>query len=116
MGPHDVHDDLPAKLGEIVRSYDRVLIPRQYVVQPCLVLHEIINAWAVFQSPFHVGDEASQRASLLSTELEHLLDQSKHPVLIEVAIPQICISPVAPLELPALCCGAPIATARLQSA
>ena len=78
MGPHDVHDDLPAKLGEIVRSYDRVLIPRQYVVQPCLVLHEIINAWAVFQSPFHVGDEASQRESLLSTELEDLLDH--HPL------------------------------------
>jgi len=26
VGPHDVDDDLPAKLGEIVDSYDRVLL------------------------------------------------------------------------------------------
>ena len=116
MGPHDIHDDLPAKLGEIVRSYDRVPIPRQYIVQPCLVLHEIINARTVFQSPFHVGDEASQRKSLPSPVLQHLLDQSQHPVLIEVAIPQICIGPVAQFELPALFCGGHIDGGRRQSA
>jgi hypothetical protein len=27
MGPHNVHDDIPAKLGEIVRSDDRIWIP-----------------------------------------------------------------------------------------
>ena len=27
MGPHNVHDNIPAKLGEIVYSYDRVFIP-----------------------------------------------------------------------------------------
>src|SRR2546425_3582403 len=116
MGPHDVDHDLPAKLGEIVDSYDRIFIPRQYVVQPCLVLHEIINAWAVLQGPFHVGDEACQREALLSAVLQHLLDQSQHPVLIEVAIPQICIGPVAQFELPALFCGCHIDAGRRQSA
>ena len=32
MGPHNVNDDPPAKLGEIVYSYDRVFIPGQNIV------------------------------------------------------------------------------------
>ena len=95
MGAHDVNDDTLAKLGEIVYSYDRVFIPGQQIVQPRLVLHQVINPRAVFQSPFHMGDQASQREALLSTALQHLLDQSQHPVLVEVAIAQICLSPVA---------------------
>jgi hypothetical protein len=39
VGPHDVDDDVPAKLGEIIQSYDRVLVARQQIIQPCLVLH-----------------------------------------------------------------------------
>src|SRR5207245_4915014 len=95
MGPHNVHDNIPAKLGEIVYSYDWVFISGQQIVQPRLVLHQVINTRAVFQSPFHMGDQASQRESLLSTALQHLLDQSQHPVLVEVALAQICLSPVA---------------------
>jgi hypothetical protein len=32
VGSHDVDDHLPAKLGEIVNSYTRVLISRQNIV------------------------------------------------------------------------------------
>lgn len=32
VGPHDVDDDLPAKLGEIVDSYNRILIAWQNIV------------------------------------------------------------------------------------
>ena len=39
MGPHNVNDDIPAKLGEIVRSDDRVWILGQNIVQPRLMLH-----------------------------------------------------------------------------
>jgi hypothetical protein len=49
-----------------------------------------------------MGDKASQWEALLSAALKHFLDQSKHPVLIEMAIPQLCIGPVAQLELAAL--------------
>ncbi len=48
MGPHNVHHDLPAKLGEIVRSYDRVWIPGQKIVQPRLVFYQVIHTWSVF--------------------------------------------------------------------
>jgi hypothetical protein len=43
MGPHGVHDDIPAKLGKIERSDDRVWLARQNVVQSCLVLHQVID-------------------------------------------------------------------------
>src|SRR2546421_86092 len=56
MGPHNVHDDIPAKLGEIIHSYDRVFIPGQNIVQPRLVLHQVVNPRAVFQGPLHMGD------------------------------------------------------------
>jgi hypothetical protein len=36
-GPRDVEDDLPAKLGEIVDSYDRVLLARENITQFRLV-------------------------------------------------------------------------------
>src|SRR5258708_38631513 len=49
-----------------------------------------------------MGDKASQWEALLSAALKDFLDQSKHPILIEVAVAQICISPVAQLELAAL--------------
>ena len=39
VGSHDVNDYVPAKLGEIVRSYDRVSIKWQNIVQARFVLH-----------------------------------------------------------------------------
>ena len=54
----------PAKLGEIVCSYDRVFIPGQNIVQPRLVLHQVIDTRSVFQGPFHMGDQTSQRETL----------------------------------------------------
>src|SRR4029434_8225263 len=66
------------------------------------VLHQVVDTGSVFQSPFHMGDKASQWEALLSAALKDFLDQSKHSVLIEVAIAQICISPVAQLALAAL--------------
>src|SRR5437660_633187 len=59
-------------------------------------------------------DQPSQREALLSAALQHLLDQSKHPILIEVTIPQICISPVAQLELPIFFCRGHIDVGALQ--
>src|SRR2546425_6700752 len=61
-----------------------------------------------------MGDQPSQREALLSAALQHLLDQGKHPILIEVAIPQIGISPVAQLELPIFFCRGHIDVGRLQ--
>ena len=114
VGPHNVHNDIPAKLGEIVYSYDRVFIPGQQIVQPRLVLHQVINPRPIFQGPFHVGNQASQREALLSATFQHLLDQSKHPILIEMALPQVCVSPVAHLELAALFCRGHIDAGRRQ--
>jgi hypothetical protein len=101
MGPHNIHDDIPAKLGEIICSDDRVWIPGQQIVQPRLLLHQVINPRPVFQGPFHMGDQTREREPWLSTAPQHLLDQRQHLILIEVAVAQIRVSPIAQLELAA---------------
>ncbi len=101
VGPHDINDNLPAKLGEIVDSYNRVPIARQDIVQSCLVLNQIIDAGPIFKRPFHVRDQAGPRESLFRSSVEDFLDQSKHPILIEVTIAQISVSTVPQLELTA---------------
>src|SRR5215470_5860102 len=115
MGAHNVNDDTPAKLGEVVGSYDGVFIPRQNIVQSCLVFHEIINTRPVFQGPFHMGNQTSQRETLLFAAFKNLLDQSKHPLLIEMAVPQVRISPVAQLKLSALFCPSHIDAGQPQA-
>ena len=65
MGPHNVNDDTPAKLGEIVYSYDRVFIPGQNIVQPGLVLHQVVDARSIFERPFHVRPKPRYAGALL---------------------------------------------------
>ena len=54
---HDVNYDLPAKLGEIVRSYHWVFVAGQKIIESCLVLNEIVDARTVLERPFHVGNQ-----------------------------------------------------------
>ena len=86
VGPHDVDNDLPAKLGEIVDSYDRVLVARQNIVQSRLVFNQIVDSRPIFERPFHVRDQSGACEPLLPASVENLPDQSKHPILIEVTI------------------------------
>src|SRR5262245_5303965 len=102
MSAHDVNDDRPAKLGEIVRADDRV--DRAVLAKPCLVclgfvLQQSLNPQFSFQSPFHMGDKSNEVKSLMPSVPPDLLEQSERPALIEVAIAQMRISPVTELEL-----------------
>jgi hypothetical protein len=115
VGPHNVNDDISAKLGEVVRSDDRVWIPGQQIVHPRLILHQVINTRSVFQGPFHMGNQTSQREASLSSALKDLLDQSQHRILIEVAVAQIRVSPIAQLKLPILFCRLHSDANRLQT-
>src|SRR4029077_3948135 len=90
-----------AKLGEIVQSYDRVLIARQQIIQPRLILHQVVDSRSIFKGPFHMGDQPGEREPLLDAAVKDLLDEREHPVLIEVTIAQIGVSPVASLALTA---------------
>src|ERR1051325_3900665 len=49
VGSHDVHHHAPAKLGEIVRSRDGVVVLGQNVVQPRLVLDDVLDAGPVLE-------------------------------------------------------------------
>jgi len=87
--PHDIDDDLPAKLGEIVRSYYGVFITGQDIVKSRLVFYEIVDTGAVFQRPLHVSYQARQGESFALAGIKYFLDQSKHFILIKVAVAAI---------------------------
>jgi hypothetical protein len=55
MGAEDIHNDPCAKLGEIVCSYNCIIVLRQDIVQPGLVLDQVIDPWSILQGPLHVG-------------------------------------------------------------
>jgi hypothetical protein len=59
--PQYVHCDPSAKLGAIVRSYDRIFVFRQNKVQSRLIFHQVIDARKVFERPLHMGNQARQR-------------------------------------------------------
>ena len=98
MRAHNVDNDVPAKLGEVVRSYDGIFIPGQNIVQPCLIFDEIVDSWKIFQSPFHVRDKPGEGEALLFAVIEHFLNQSEHSILIEMTVAQVGIRSVAQLE------------------
>jgi len=64
VGPQDVHDDLCTKLVQIVCSADGIIVLREDVVEPCLVLDDIVYTRPVFQRPLHVGDKPRQGKAL----------------------------------------------------
>jgi hypothetical protein len=61
-----------------------------------------------------MGDYASQTEALALTAIKQLLELSEHSILVETAIAQIHITPVAQLELAALLYGVDIDTSRRQ--
>ena len=73
MSAHYVDYNSPAKLGEIVCSYDGVFIARKKIVQPRLVFYQIIHARPVFERPFHVRDQTCEREPEPPAFLKHLL-------------------------------------------
>ena len=77
MSPHDVYNKVPAKLGEIVSTYDwvdRTILAKPDIICPCFVLQEIINPWSIFQGPFRVGDKPNEWEPLLFSVPYHLLE------------------------------------------
>jgi len=55
----------------------------------------VVDSGAIFERPFHVGDQPGPREPLLLALIQNLLDQGEHAILIEVTIAQIGVSPVA---------------------
>src|SRR6266508_3249695 len=104
----NVYDDPAAKLGGVVRSNHRILVPWQQVVEPRLVLDEIVDAWPILERPLHVRHQAREVEALLRALVEDLLDESEHPVLVEVPFSKVGVLPVAQLESASLLLRLPV--------
>ena len=64
VSPKDVHDYMPAKLGEIICSNYGVTVLRKNIVQPGLVFEQVIDSGPVLQCPLHVSQEPSACVAL----------------------------------------------------
>src|SRR5262245_43507070 len=96
MSPHNVNNEICAKLGQIVSAYDRVdgpVLAKPYIVCSRFILQQPIHAWSIFQSPFHMSDKANQWKVLFFRVLHDRFEQSQRLVLIESAIAKVRISP-----------------------
>ena len=71
----------------------------QDVVQPGLVLHDVVDAGQVLQRPLHVGDQPGQLAGRLLGRVQGLLDGVDHPVLVEVVVLDVRLLPAADFQL-----------------
>ena len=116
VSPKDVHDYMPTKLGEIIRSHYRVAVFRKDIVQPRLVFEQVIDPGPVLQCPLHVSQEPSACVTLRIPALEYFFDQAQHRILIEVSAAQIRLFPNSNLQLATgLACGY-INSSRFQTA
>jgi hypothetical protein len=64
MRSQDVHRSSGAKLGAVVRSYNRVFVFGQDEIQTRFVFHEVVHTWEIFKSPLHMSDEPCQRVTV----------------------------------------------------
>src|SRR5579862_186478 len=99
---HNIHDDAGAKLGAVVRSYHRIFIAWQHVIEAGFVFYEIVDPGHVFQRPLHMGHQPRNFIALLRPCLQYLFDEGQHSILREVPIAKVGLVPVADFELPAL--------------
>ncbi len=94
----DVHHHGRTEPVEFVGADHDVLEAGGDVVQPALVLDDVVDAGKVLERPFHVRPQPGQ-AELLLAVAEHVLDQRQHGVLVESSFAQIGALPGADLEL-----------------
>src|SRR5579884_1064889 len=102
MRPHNVHNNLGAEPGQVIRSAHGVVVLGQHIVEPGLVFHDVLNAGPVLQRPLHVGHQPGQAEAPSLAALQDLFDEGEHAVLVKVAFAQVGVLPAPDLELPFL--------------
>src|SRR5207249_12208785 len=75
---HDVDGQARAESRQIVRTDHRVLVLRKQVVQPRLVLEQVLDARLVEQRPFHVPQQPRPSVTRCSAGIQQLLDKGQH--------------------------------------
>lgn len=64
MGTQDVHQQAGAELRQVVAANEWIGMAGREVVDPGLVLDQVIDAWTILEGPFHRGHEPRQRESI----------------------------------------------------
>jgi hypothetical protein len=109
---HDVDHCVTTKLCEVVNANHRVLVTRPHVVHAGFEFYEIVYVRSI-RRPVHLADNTAQAE--IALRRSQLLEHVEHPVLIEPAIPKVCLGIGSHLELPGLLCGRRIDARQGQS-
>jgi hypothetical protein len=109
---HDVDDCVTTKLCEVVNANHRVLVTRPYVIHAGFEFYEIVYVRSI-RRPVHLADDTAQAE--IALRRSQLLEHVEHPVLIEPAIPKVCLGIGSHLELSGLLCGRWIDASQGQS-
>src|SRR6185503_11644082 len=102
MGPHDVHGHSRTESGEVIRTDDRIVVLGEHVVDPGLVLEQILDAHFVEERPFHVRHDPREPVARRRVRLEDLLYLMEHRVLLETIVAEVNLVPGPHLELATL--------------
>ncbi len=107
MRPHDVNDGVTPKFVKAVGADDGVVMAAPNVVHSRFELDDIVNVGSICNRPVHPATNAAERESPVRVTASHPLERRQHPVLIEVAIPEIFfrIEPNLELSAPLASCG-----------
>jgi hypothetical protein len=70
----NIHDDVGTEPGHIVSSADGIVVLGQDVIQPSLVLHNVVDAGPIFQRPLHVRHQPGQGEAAGRSTGQHLFD------------------------------------------
>src|SRR5262249_36080268 len=97
MRAHDVHHNISTETSEVVDTDHGVWGGCD--VGPRLVLDQSFHSGSVFERPFHMCHEANPVVALLQAVLVDVADDREGPILVEGSSAQMCVEPIAKIEL-----------------
>jgi hypothetical protein len=102
-------------LVEIVGANDRVGMALVHLLEPDLVLQDVAHALSILERPFHMGDQTGPGKLSPFWAPEVLLPHGQHSMLIESAVREVRLLPIAQFELAVLLRFVDVDAGRLQS-
>src|SRR5258705_6534704 len=102
MGAQNIDRDAAVEEVGVVRTDHWIVVARQYVIQPRLVLDPLIDAGPVLWVPedcLRVRNQTSEWETKRGPGLERFLDEGEHSVLVEAPATQVGLRRRRHLEL-----------------
>src|SRR5260370_39718133 len=112
MRSHDIHNDVSAKIGELVCADNWVL--GRHKISPRFVFQQAIHADVALDRPFHLRNKANAAEALIPGTASNPGDQFSGPIRIKGSALQMYVGPLKHFELPIFLPSGHIDSRRIQ--